>query len=147
MLYKILPHTADLKIKVSGQDKKELFIKALKAMFLVMEPKTKECRWSLKSGIVKCAKRPLSRKINVTSADEEVLLIDFLSAALTSADAKNEFYFDAKIKFLGPKELKAELLGAPIFGYGKEEIKAVTYHGFSIKNNAEGLSVEIIFDI
>ena len=131
--YEVLEHTADLKIKVWAKDRQELFINALVAMFEAIEPDITSAKTH-------------TRNIQAASDDESLLLIDFLSEALYLSDINNEIYIDVNFKNFTPNGLQAELTAKPIKGF-KEEIKAVTYHGFKIEKTDRGLETEIIFDI
>ncbi|MDD4995469.1 MAG: archease [Patescibacteria group bacterium] len=131
--YKKLEHPADLRLRVFGRDMAELFQNALFGMFESIEPDI--------------ASRDLvRRKIQVQAGDPELLLVDFLSEALLQSDTHDEAYHDAEIDNLAADSVTATLIGYPIRGF-RQEIKAVTYHGFKIEQTAEGLTAEIIFDI
>lgn len=131
--YKVLEHLADLKIKVFGLNRKELFTNALIGMFESIEP-----------DIISRDER--SRKIEVSSKSEELILIDFLSEALYQSDINNEAYHRVEFEALEPTRIIAKLFGYKVKGF-REEIKAVTYHDFKIIKTDNGLEAEIIFDI
>lgn len=131
--YKILEHSADLKIQVWGKDREELFCNAVIAMFESIEPEVSSPE-----------KRETSIKID--AENEDMLLIDFLNEALYQSDVNNETYDEVEILKLEPMHVEAKLMGREVKGF-KEEIKAVTYHGFDIKKTEQGLEAEIIFDI
>jgi len=131
--YKVLPHLADLKIRVFGRDRKELFANALLGMFESIEP-----------DIISREEHP--RKIEVSSKSEELILVDFLSEALYQSDVHNESYHGVKFEIFEPTKIIAHLIGYPVKGF-REEIKAVTYHDFSINKTKDGLEANIIFDI
>lgn len=135
MPYKVLPHTADVKIKVTAKNLEELFSEAILAMFNIMKP-----TFSSRAKKVK-------RKIKMSSFDRDSLLVDVLSAVLTSADVNNEAYKEAKVSFPRQWEANVELIGASVSSYKEDEIKAVTYHGLKIVETESGFEVEIIFDI
>ncbi|MBU0649463.1 archease [Patescibacteria group bacterium] len=131
--YEILEHRADLKIKVWAKDRQELFCNALKAAFEAIEP-----------NIVGAGTRV--RKIRAASEDENSLLIDFLNEAIYLSDVNNETYIDVKFESFARHGLAAELVARPVKGF-KQEIKAVTHHGFKIEKTEKGLEADIIFDI
>jgi protein archease len=140
-----LPHTADIKVRVFGATKEELFAHALEAMFQVIHPlvpgaKTEDDR-------VIPPSLPIKREINITSIDDANLLVDFLSEALCLSDTHNEAYFKAEITFPEPNKLNATIYGAPITGFESTEIKAVTYNELNIKQTPEGWQTDIVFDI
>jgi len=86
------------------------------------------------------------RKIKIKSADEQSLLVDFLSEALTLSDINNEVYFEVRFKNLAETELEAEIFGQPIQRFDLE-IKAVTYHGLESKKVGDHWEATVLFDI
>lgn len=131
--FKILGHTADLRIRVYGKTIKELFRNALKGMFKSIAPDWlggKEAR----------------RTVTIQSADLNTLLVDFLSEALTLSDINDEAYSDAKFVKLTGTALKAELRGMKIKRL-ETEIKAVTHHELDIKKIGGHWETAIVFDI
>ncbi len=132
--FEILEHRADLKIRVFGRDKKELFKNALIGMSSALRAKIKNQRAKIK-------------KIKVKSFDLETLLVDFLSEALYLSQANKEVYFEARFKKFTENEIEGELIGQKVERFG-EDIKAVTYHGLEIKKNKDdSWQVTILFDI
>jgi SHS2 domain-containing protein len=132
--YKKIKHLGDLKVRIFGKNRQDLFSNALTAMFESIEPDPVAGR------------EGISRKIEVTSQSEDLLLIDFLNEALYQSDVNNEAYQRVQFKSFNPTAVEAILFGYPVKGF-REEIKAVTHHGFEIKETKQGLEAEIIFDI
>lgn len=136
--YKILEHTADLRIKAFGKTEQELFLNALLGM-------TESQRCEIKS------KKDLKREVKIESPDLIMLLVDFLNEALYLGQVNKEAYFDIRFnKFFENTdqiELKGELIGNKVERFG-EDIKAATYHGLNIIRNKNGLfEATIVFDI
>ena len=138
--YEILEHTADLKIKVWGKTKKQLFSHALFAMTENTRPEIKE------------KTKKIKQEIKIESFDLLTLLVDFLSEVLYLSQTNNTAYFDIKItKFSdslssGKTKIEGILIGQKVERFGVD-IKAVTYHDLNIyqkKNNWEAI---ILFDI
>ena len=142
--FEILSHTADFKLKVYGQSLKELFRNALEGMFQSIHPSIALCV-GVNDRVV-CDDLPKMHTIVIEAINIEVLLIDFLSEALTLSDIYNEAYLDVDIQELSDKHIKAILKGIPIEGF-EEEIKAVTYHDLKIKKTDKGYETVILFDI
>lgn len=132
--YEILEHVTDLEIRAFGRTKKELFSNMLKGMFESIKAK------------VKRQKSKVVREVKIKSLDEQSLLVDFLSEALTLSDINNEAYFEAKFDKLTDKELEGKIFGWPIEMF-EVEIKAVTYHGLYIKKANSMWEAKVIFDI
>ncbi|MFA5129073.1 MAG: archease [Patescibacteria group bacterium] len=131
--YEILEHTTDLKIRAFGKTKEELFLNMLNGMFFGAGAKTENQEFT-------------PRKIKIKSADEQSLLVDFLSEVLAQSDINNEAYLEVKFEKLAKTELEAKIFGVPVKSFGIE-IKAVTYHGLEIKKNSGGWEATVLFDI
>lgn len=133
MKYKILEHTADVRVQAFGKTKEELFLNAMKGMAEVLQPERKA--------------QSAKRKMNVKSMDLNSLLVDFLSEVLYLSQVNREVYNDIKLTKFSDKELEGELTGNKVEEFG-EDIKAVTYHGLEIKKNRQGLwEGTVLFDI
>ena len=140
-----IPHTADLKIRVYGKDKKQLFRHALIGMFQVIRPITQGC--TVQNDRTICTELPIQREIKVSAIDEISLLVDFLSEALYLSDVHDEAYLDVIIDNFSSVELKAVLLGVKIKRFDGVEIKAVTYHDLHIEKKDDEWVADIVFDI
>ena len=133
--FKILPHTADLKIQVYGKTREELFKNALLGMASALRAKIKDKKLKIKN------------KVKIKSLDLPALLVDFLSEALYLSQVNKESNYDVIFKKFTDTEIKGELIGQKVERFG-EDIKAVTYHGLEIKQNKNGiLELTILFDI
>jgi len=143
--FELLSHTADIKLRVYGATKKELFRHAVIGMFQSIHPKIVGCHEQ--NGRVICQNLPIKREVHITSSDELALLVDFLSEALYLSDVHDEAHLDAEIHEMRDYALRATLLGAPIQGFDGVEIKAVTYHDLEIKQVDGEWQADIVFDI
>lgn len=133
--FKILPHTADVRLKVIGKTKEELFKNALAGMAKILKKTAKE-------------KKPIKTKINIQSPDINSLLVDFLSEVLYQSQINHVIYGEAKFSKFSDNELEAEIFGFKIDEFD-EDIKAVTYHELNIKKSPANDFFEtiVIFDI
>lgn len=143
--FEIIPHTADLKIRVHGKDLPDLFRHALAGMFQSLKPIAPLCQYQ--GELLMCPKLPIERPIGINSPDQEALLVDFLSEALYLSDVYNEIYLDADFTVFGPKDLVGILKGVPITGLQESEIKAVTYHDLALRQQNGIWQTDIVFDI
>ncbi len=144
-LFEQLPHTADIKIRVFGKTKEELFKHALIGMFQVVGPHVKGC--NKEGDALVCSELPKKHDIEVSSPDVESLFVDFLSDALWLSDVHNEAYLDVQVHELTDTNIKATILGVEVTGFDVVEIKAVTYHDLYIKQVGDVWQAEIVFDI
>jgi SHS2 domain-containing protein len=134
--YEILPHTADVRLKVRGETLEELFKQAVLGMNQILS-----AGWQSK---VKNQKS--KAKIKVKSVDITSLLIDFLNEILAKSQANKSIYSVLSLK-IRDSSLESEIYGFPV-SYFTEDIKAVTYHEAEIKKNEQGnFETIIIFDI
>ena len=144
--FEILPHTADLKIRVYGKTREELFTNALIGMFQAVRPIAPECLYNEHERLV-CPQLPITRDIGVNSPDINALLVDYLSYALYLSDVHNEAYLHVTIDSLSDNRIIAHLQGIPINGFEESEIKAVTYHDLNIVQKDGLWQTDIVFDI
>ena len=133
--YEILEHKADLKIKVFGKTKKELFLNMMIAMSENMKPEIKKPNDYSK------------KEVKIKSVDLTSLLVDFLSEVLYLSQTNKEAYFEININKLTETELEGELIGRKAARFN-EDIKAVTYHELDIYQREDGLwEATVLFDI
>ena len=133
--YEILEHKADLKIRVFGRTKEELFSHCLQAM-----------TESMKSEVRKPEEK-IEREIKVKSLDFPALLVDFLSEALYLIQVNKEIYNTIKFKKFTDTEIEGELIGQKVERFD-EDIKAVTYHSLDLHKRKDGIwEATILFDI
>ncbi len=140
-----LPHTADLKIRVYGATREQLFAHAVIGMFQVIHPKIPACR--IENERIVCDSLPIIHEIEVRSFDEVSLLVDFLSEVLYLSDVHNEAYLAAEVHEMSNTYVRATLHGIGITGFEVVEVKAVTYHEMEIKQLDGMWQADIVFDI
>ncbi|TET06413.1 archease [Candidatus Dependentiae bacterium] len=142
--FEIIPHTADLKIRVYGHTLAEFFLNAVVGMFQSIGPKASDCK--IEDGRRICRELPEHHEVEVKSFDLNSLLVDFLSEALYLSDVHDEAYLNATIYDINEKHVKATLRGVKITGF-EIEIKAVTYHDLEIKRVDDIWQADIVFDV
>ena len=131
--YEILEHKADLKIKVFGKDKRELFKNALIGMFEV-------AKYEGENGKIK-------RKLKISSLDLSSLLVDFLGEVLYFSEVKKEVYDSIEFLAFDDKNIEGILIGKKLKRMGIY-VKAVTYHDLDIHQREDGLlEATVLFDI
>lgn len=135
MPYKILKHTADVRLKVEAKTMTSFFKEALSGMNRISKAKIKK-----NSPIFK-------RKISIESSDKTALLVDFLNEVLSLNNIYKETYTDAVFNKISENFIEAELEGRAVEEFG-EDIKAATYHEADVKQNKKGnWETIIVFDI
>lgn len=143
--FELLPHTADIKIRVYGANLAQFFRNALIGMFQAIGPKAPGCK-QVQDRLV-CPELPEKREIEVESFDLESLLVDFLSEALYLSDVHDEAYLEVDIHEVDEKHINATLHGVKITGFEVVEVKAVTYHDLEVKQVDGIWQADIVFDI
>lgn len=132
--FEILEHKADLKIRVFGRTKEDLFKNAVLAMTSGLRPKIKNQRAKIKN-------------IKIESTNLETLLVDFLSEVLYLTQVNKEVYNNVAFLQFADSALEAELQGEKIERFS-EDIKAVTYHGLELRQTENGIwQATILFDV
>lgn len=132
--FKILPHTADVRLLIFGNSYAELFQNALLGMKAIIKPEEtlEKSDW---------------RKIKIESLDATALLVDFLSEVLYLIQTNHEIYDEVKIFELSQSNLEGAIRGKK-FKDIKEEIKAVTYHEAYVQcKDVDKWEAMVIFDL
>jgi len=135
--YKIIDHTADLGIVVTGVDVKDVFIRAAYAMTDLM----------VKADI---NEKGAKRKVSVEGEDFPDLMVRWLSEILYLFDGEHILVSAIEISSISPIRLQSTLTVVPLKRGHHEilrEIKAVTYHQISVQRVHDGWEARIIFDI
>ncbi len=138
MPYLFYPHTADVRLKVTGGTRGDVFRLALEAMAELM-----------KENFCRTGKEDFFReeKLELKSIDGTSLLVDFLSEALTFSHIRKMIYCEVIFETLTETEIKARIRGKATNQFDKD-IKAVTYHEAELKINEQGQWESIlVFDI
>ena len=143
--FELIPHTADLALRVYGAALEELFCNALIGMFQSIGPQSPDCE--LENGRTVCSALPQDRNIVLTAPDNELLLVDFLSQAVSLSDIYDEAYLGVTMHELNETDINATVHGVRVTGFALVEIKAVTHHGLHIKKVGDSWQVDIVFDI
>ena len=127
-----VPHTADWALRVWADDLPSLFVQAAQGMNAL-------------SGLVLASGPRVSRAFQHAAADEETLLVAFLSEMIYAQDQDN-LGFDTFQVDLNPEYLSIDMEGAPIASVEKP-IKAVAFHNLKVNCSKRGCETEIVFDV
>jgi len=130
--YEILDHPSDVRVRVFGDTKEELFLNAMEGMNAVLKPDL--------------LKKTTNRRVAVNSYDLNALLVDFLSEVLYLSQVNKEIYTDVVFDKFSDKELEGELKGNKVESFS-EDIKGVTYHDLKIEQKNGLYEATILFDI
>ena len=132
-MFEVIPHTADVRLRVASPTLEELFRDAMLGMYAVMHADPGEER--------------VSRTIEVhDSADTTALLVDFLNEVLHRAHVGQEMFTAAEFTRLDETSVEATLTGVTPASF-EEDVKAVTYHEAEIRPDGGGWTTMLVFDI
>ena len=143
-MYEILEHTSDFKVHGVGSSLEELFSEIARGAFFVS------------SGI----KPPKDAKekgkvfdISVEGADNESLLVNFLSELIYLYSAEKVFCWDFDLVIArseATRQSRLKLTGKA-YAFPAEkievEIKAATYSGLKVERTDRGWEATVVFDI
>lgn len=130
--------TEDISINVKAESFKGLIIAAMEGMNGLLKEN---------AGEIQHPKLKIRESVEISSADERALLVDFLSEVLTRSYSKKALFYRADIEQLIGNNLRVWITGTPIPSFDKE-IKAVFFRSTEIKRNEEGnWEADIAFDI
>ena len=134
--YELIEHTADVGIRVKGDDLEGLFANAALAMFdVIAEARNEEA---------------VSKEINIRlKADNlEELFIDWLNELLSLSATKELIFSAFKITRLDKNNLEAVAVGCDSKNYRmNSEVKAATYHELKLQQLKSGWQAEVILDV
>jgi SHS2 domain-containing protein len=133
--YEILDHSADLKMRVFGNDLSEVFVNMALAVAKQQAP-------------AQVSAKGAAEEIIIESSDLASLLVDWLSEILYCGEINKKVYTDFEITEFSenPPKIKAKIKGMPV-GEKNIDIKAVTYHDLEIKKVNDHWEAVVIFDI
>ena len=141
--YRLFDHTADIGCEIFGKTKKELFANSVTALFELM----------LGRGTLSKANENTAletKSLTVEGIDLEDLFINFLREVLYLFNGEGWVVINCQPLKVTSKYIVAQLTGEPCIRTKhqvKMEIKAVTYHGLSIKKTKAGWKGRVIFDV
>jgi SHS2 domain-containing protein len=137
MSYRVLDHTADYMVEVSGRTREELFAEAARAFFDTLTE-------------VGSVRPEEAVEVRVRADDEDQLLATWLDELLFLHESEGWLFCDFRFRRLGERELEAEAWGErfdPARHAIDREIKAVTYHRLGLRREGDLLKTTIVFDL
>ncbi len=136
-MFTFFDHTADLGIRIEAATLNELFADAGRALTATLLDNTVPVMPSITEAIA------------ITGNEADYLLFDWLRELLLRFETRKMLYcqFDVIVTDTG---LSATMAGEPL-DPGRHpsghEVKAITYHGLSVEQTANGWLAEVIVDI
>jgi protein archease len=137
MTYRLIDHTADFGLLISGRHEKGLFSNAGMAL---MDQLTELDR----------LRGEESHELKVAGLDLPDLMVNWLREILYFWSGRQKLVKAIEIRSLSPEFLHAQLAVDtydPDVHVIKREIKAVTYHQIDVRQKGEDWEAKIIFDV
>lgn len=135
--YKVLSHTADLRLQVFGGGYEELLKNAVLGLGNILS-KGVEKKMKLTRGF---------EKVEVEASDREVLLVNFLNEVIALSSINKKVYPKVKVLRISPFVVEAQVFGVPVEKFDKD-VKAISYHNAYISKTDKGiLKVTLTLDI
>jgi SHS2 domain-containing protein len=130
--YAEVDHTADIAIKVWGEDFFMLLTQAAQGLYTLM-------------GIVTDTGSSMAYEMSIPLGNRETILVDFLSELLYLVEL-DSLILDDFVFFEGQADITVQSTGHKIRSQ-ERAIKAVTYHLLNVKKTATGVTATITFDV
>lgn len=135
MSYSILEHTNELRIRVEGETREELFADAVAGMMSVMRSDRQHLQGSV------------TRKVSLGALDQTTLLVDFLNEVLLRAHMYHELYTKVSFDYCDEIFLEGVLEGTPVQAFD-ENIRTVAYYQTDVITNENGyFETVVVFDL
>lgn len=137
--WEVLPHPSDLRVRVRGRDRRELFADAALSVFALSARPS--AGWPA---------RLEEREVAVQADDEPGLLRRLLAECVFLFESVGFLARAVTVESLDPRACRVRLTGAcfaPERVAIDHVIKAVTWHGLVIRDEVEGMSAEILHDL
>lgn len=135
--YKVLSHTADLRLEVYGKTPEELFENAAEALAGLLRSN------------VKGQKSIVKESISITSSNINTLLVDFLNDILAKSYINKAVYKVSDVKCRASNvgaSVEAKLIGRSVDRFD-EDVKAVTHYEADIQQKDGIWQTKLVLDI
>jgi len=132
-MFELLPHTADVRIRVESASLEGVFEDAGRAIIAVCEIETSD-------------DAPVRRTLAVDSADRATLLVDFLNDLLAMLHVERLAFDGFDSASVGETRLECVARFRPASRW-EEDIKAATYHEAGIAHTGELWTTVVVIDI
>jgi SHS2 domain-containing protein len=130
--YQEIKHTADLALRVWGEDFESLLESSAEGLYALM-------------GVVAKPEPQIVTEFHIENSSLESILVDFLGEVLYLVSTRSQKF--SQFQFIKMNdEFQVHALGTNISSF-EREIKAVTFHNLTIINTEPGFEVTITFDV
>jgi SHS2 domain-containing protein len=136
-MYEVFAHTADIGLRVRASDVNALFAEAARGFFAIIVSNLDDVRPTT------------SVEFNIEGTQLAYLLADWLHELLFTFESRRLLLCEFRVS-IDDRGLCASARGEPVDEARhrlEHEIKAITYHGLSVGETADGWQAEVILDI
>jgi SHS2 domain-containing protein len=136
-MHETFEHTADLGLRVRAASEEELFAEAARGLFSMIVPE------------LETVQPTETREFVIVGGDRDYLLFDWLNELLYVFDTERLLLSQFDVRLTG-EGLTATARGEPYDAQRHRldhEVKAITYHGLRVEQDADGWLAEVIVDI
>jgi SHS2 domain-containing protein len=126
-------HTGELRIRIDAPTLPELFEEAGRALSEAMGAHRREGA-------------PVSKKIQVDSADREALLVDWLNELIFLSEAGKMYLREFEVELPSDRHLMATVSGVKAARL-RNPVKAATFHGLTIVRRPGGFTARVVLDV
>ncbi len=128
-----IPHTADVALRVWGQDLRELFLNAARGLaWLMADPET------VQSGA--------EVSLDLYAPDPETLLITWLGELIYLCEREGAVFTEFDLEEVTSTHLRGTVRGGPAEEL-RHSVKAATFSNLSIRPGPRGLETIVVFDV
>ncbi|MCS7179432.1 MAG: archease [Anaerolineae bacterium] len=128
-----IPHTADVALRVWGNDLKELFANAARGLaWLMADPETVQPEKEI--------------RVDLSAPDEETLLVTWLGELIYLNERDGVVFTEFDLEEVTPTHLRGTARGGRA-GEFRRFVKAATFSGLTIRPTGHGLETTITFDV
>ena len=133
--FRLVPHTADIGLELSGATWEEFYLNAARGLLAVY-------------GATAPARRAVGRATVVLEAPSaEELLVDWLNELVFLVSSERWVPRDIRVKEAGPWALRAQAEGPRLEAPLAREVKGATYHGLKVAKKGGAWTATVILDI
>ncbi|MFM9964363.1 MAG: archease [Planctomycetaceae bacterium] len=136
-MFETFDHTADIGLRISAATLEELFVDAARGLTSLVVENLDDVRPTL------------TETIQLTGTETDYLLFDWLNELLFRFETRGMLFREFNVR-LEAQGLEATIHGEPLDRSRHQlahEVKAITYHGLSVKQTDCGWQVELVLDI
>ncbi len=135
--FTIFDHPSDLGITAKGATLSEAFEEAARGLISIIAD-------------LPAVRPSVSRSISCTASDTQQLLVKWLSEILYLYDGQQFIAGEFHVEKLTETGLEGYVRGEPFSAvrhHPRTDVKAITYHQVSVRNDQDGAEVNVVVDI